>query len=86
MTTSITTPNEGAVVSSRPTIGGTCSHPNIRVELHQSQTGVLLGTGMAGDDGSWQITPDTDLPNGSYGFVANDGEGWSNNRYVEISG
>lgn len=62
----IATPTEGATVeSSRPVFSGTIE-PGFLIEVRGNKTWAVLGSAIAGADGSWSITPDTDLGDGRY--------------------
>ncbi|MBL8919942.1 MAG: hypothetical protein JNJ54_13835 [Myxococcaceae bacterium] len=64
----ITTPQDGAMLSTRtPSIGGTAS-PNVTITVRLN--GNVLGTTMSNAQGSWSLTPTTPLMPGTYSAVA----------------
>ena len=78
-------PREDAQVPRRPTVSGT-SEPNLKIDIYEAGVGnKIWGSGHADPIGYWSITLPEDLPETRFGLVANDGKGWSNNRYVNVS-
>lgn len=64
----ITTPRDGAMLSTRsPPIGGTAS-PNVTITVKLN--GMVVGTTMSNAQGQWSFTPSTPLMPGTYTAVA----------------
>ncbi|WP_157061598.1 hypothetical protein [Pseudomonas sp. P97.38] len=82
---SIDRPGEDAQVSRRPMVSGTAA-PHSKIDIYEAYVGnKIWGSGYADQFGSWNIILSEDLPEIRFGLVANDGNGWSNNRYIQVA-